>query len=470
MGKRRGILQQHEPTLSVIQRIADSLCIALGLVVAFEVYPDAGPWAVRHTLAMLVAVIAFTFIGEANGLYQTWRGIPLKHEAQRIWMSWFASIPVLLVFAFFTKSSEEYSRAVALLWFAAAPVFLSLFRFGLRMVAHELRRRGRNTRTVAIVGATESGELLARRILEMPWLGMRIEGFYDDRAQDRLARISEELGTLRGTMDEVVERARRGELDIVYIALPLKAEGRINDLLTKLKDTTASVHMIADFFVFDLLRGRWSSLGDMPVVSLHDTPFFGIDGWLKRAEDVVLGSLFLTIASVPMAFVALGVKLTSRGPVLFRQRRYGLNGEVIEVLKFRSMTVAEDGAKVTQATKNDARVTPFGAFLRRTSLDELPQLMHVVTGKMSLVGPRPHAIAHNELYRKKIQGYMLRHKVKPGLTGWAQVNGWRGETDTLEKMEKRIEHDLDYIRNWGLLLDIKIVIMTILGSASRNAY
>ncbi|MCA9582889.1 MAG: exopolysaccharide biosynthesis polyprenyl glycosylphosphotransferase, partial [Myxococcales bacterium] len=183
------------------------------------------------------------------------------------------------------------------------------------------------------------------------------------------------------------------------------------------------------------------------------------------------GTIFLSIAAIPMIFVAIGVKLTSKGPILFKQRRYGLNGEVIEILKFRSMTVMEDGGDVKQATKNDARITPFGSFLRRSSLDELPQLIHVVTGKMSLVGPRPHAISHNELYRRKIEGYMLRHKVKPGLTGWAQVNGWRGETDTIEKMEKRIEYDLDYIRNWGIMLDLKIVFMTIAGGlASKNAY
>ena len=166
-----------------------------------------------------------------------------------------------------------------------------------------------------------------------------------------------------------------------------------------------------------------------------------------------------------MALIAIGIKLTGKGPVLFKQRRYGLHGEVIDVYKFRSMTVAEDGTNVRQATANDSRITPFGAFLRRTSLDELPQLVHVVTGSMSLVGPRPHAVAHNEAYRKHIYGYMLRHKVKPGLTGWAQVNGWRGETDTLEKMEKRIEHDLEYIRRWNLLLDIKIVFLTVFGRA-----
>ena len=223
--------------------------------------------------------------------------------------------------------------------------------------------------------------------------------------------------------------------------------------------------MVADFFVFDLLHARWTSLGEIPVVSIFETPFMGTEGWLKRFEDIVLGTLAVLVAAIPMAIVAIGIKLTSKGPVLFKQRRYGLHGEVIDVYKFRSMTVSEDGTNVRQATANDSRITPFGAFLRRTSLDELPQLFHVVTGSMSLVGPRPHAVAHNEAYRKHIYGYMLRHKVKPGLTGWAQVNGWRGETDTLEKMEKRIEHDLEYIRRWNLLLDIKIVFLTIFGRA-----
>jgi len=206
-------------------------------------------------------------------------------------------------------------------------------------------------------------------------------------------------------------------------------------------------------------------------MSLHETPFYGVDGWLKRLEDIVVGSLILLVIAIPMLIIALCVKFTSPGPALFRQRRYGLNGEVIDVLKFRSMSVTEDGAEIKQATKDDPRITRLGAFLRRTNLDELPQFLNVVNGSMSIVGPRPHAVAHNELYRKKVRGYMLRHKVKPGITGWAQVNGWRGETDTLEKMEKRVEHDLDYIRNWSLLWDLQIIFMTVFGSGARkNAY
>jgi len=228
------------------------------------------------------------------------------------------------------------------------------------------------------------------------------------------------------------------------------------------------VYLAADFLAFNLLHARWGAIGDVPTMSLHETPFYGVDGWLKRFEDIVLGSLILLITAIPMLIIGLGVKLSSPGPVLFRQRRYGLNGEVIHVLKFRSMNVTEDGPTIKQATWGDERITRFGAFLRRTNMDELPQFVNVLEGSMSIVGPRPHAVAHNELYRRKIQGYMLRHKVKPGITGWAQVNGWRGETDTIEKMEKRIEHDLDYIRNWSLLWDLQIIMMTVCSAGARR--
>jgi putative colanic acid biosynthesis UDP-glucose lipid carrier transferase len=359
---------------------------------------------------------------------------------------------------------------MSLVWFVLAPTMVATWRAVLRIFLQEMRARGRNSRTVAIVGATEMGERLARYIQATPWLGMRIHGFYEDRDKHRCHRVSQ-VGGVQGNFDDLVEDCRGGNIDLVYMALPLRAEPRVQELTKKLSDTTASVYMVADFFTFDLLQARWTTVGDIPVVSIFETPFLGVDGWLKRLEDLVLGTIFLLIASPVMIAVAIAIKLTSRGPVFFRQRRYGLNGDVIDVLKFRSMRVAEDGPVVNQATKDDPRITPLGAFLRRSSLDELPQLIHVVTGTMSLVGPRPHAVAHNEIYRKKIHGYMLRHKIKPGLTGWAQVNGWRGETDTLHKMEMRIEHDLEYIRNWGLLLDLKIIFLTVFGKAVRkNAY
>jgi putative colanic acid biosynthesis UDP-glucose lipid carrier transferase len=209
----------------------------------------------------------------------------------------------------------------------------------------------------------------------------------------------------------------------------------------------------------------------MPVVSIFESPFYGLDGWVKRAEDIILGSMILLLISPLMLVIAFAIKFTSSGPILFRQRRYGLNGAVVQVWKFRSMTVCEDGEHIPQAKKMDMRITPLGAFLRRTSLDELPQFFNVLQGRMSIVGPRPHAVAHNEQYRKLIRGYMLRHKVKPGITGWAQVNGWRGETETLDKMQKRIECDMEYIQNWSLGLDIKIIILTVFkGFTGKSAF
>jgi putative colanic acid biosynthesis UDP-glucose lipid carrier transferase len=228
-----------------------------------------------------------------------------------------------------------------------------------------------------------------------------------------------------------------------------------------LHDTTASVYFTPDIFMFDLIQGRMDTIGGIPVLAVCETPFCGMNAIIKRASDIVLASVILTLIAPILAAIAIAVKYTSPGPVLFRQRRYGLDGREIVVYKFRSMTVTEDGPVVRQATKNDNRVTPLGAFLRRTSLDELPQFINVLQGRMSIVGPRPHAVAHNEMYRKLVKSYMVRHKVRPGITGWAQVNGLRGETDTVEKMKARIEYDLDYLRHWSLRLDLRIIWRTI---------
>jgi putative colanic acid biosynthesis UDP-glucose lipid carrier transferase len=228
---------------------------------------------------------------------------------------------------------------------------------------------------------------------------------------------------------------------------------------------------VPDIFVFDLIQARVDTIGNLPVVAVCETPFYGFNGLLKRASDYVLATLALIVLAPLMIAIAIGVKLSSPGPVLFKQRRYGVDGRQIYVYKFRSMTVTEDGDTVKQATKNDSRVTPFGAFLRKTSLDELPQFINVLQGRMSVIGPRPHAVAHNELYRKLIRGYMIRHKVRPGITGLAQVNGYRGETETVEKMKMRIEYDLAYLRSWSLLLDLQILLKTILVVAKKqNAY
>ena len=249
------------------------------------------------------------------------------------------------------------------------------------------------------------------------------------------------------------------------------AEDRIRDILALCSDTTASVYMVPNFFVYNLINSKWHSIGSLQALSVYDTPFSGASEVTKRVEDFILGLILTTIAIVPMAFIAVLVKLSSKGPIIFKQKRYGLDGKPISVYKFRTMTTLDNGEEVKQAQKNDQRITKVGAVLRKTSLDELPQFINVLQGRMSIVGPRPHAIAHNEQYRKIISGYMLRHKVKPGITGWAQVNGFRGETETVDKMKKRVEYDLDYMHNWSIWLDLKIIFKTaILVFKDQNAY
>ena len=461
-----GLLRPHSSKLAVLHRTVDALIIFFSLHLsnlAFHV-----PLASRYAVAGLWAVLFFLFFAEIKGLYHSWRLDSVRRELSQLAWVWTFVACSLIVLAFLTKTSEAYSRLVIVSWLLVAPALVGLLRVALRVMLHALRRQGRNVRTVAFAGAGKQAVQLVRQIEDAPWLGLKMVGIYDDRDPDATFWGDTNL---QGGLDELVEKVRRGAIDYVYITLPAVAEKRTLQLVNDLADTTATVYVIPDLFIFDLLHARWTTFGGIPVVSVYESPFHEIDGWLKRAEDVVLGSLILALIALPMLLIALGVKLTSPGPVLFRQRRYGLNGEVIEVLKFRSMTVCEDGDDVPQAQKGDARVTPFGQFLRCTSLDELPQFFNVLGGSMSIVGPRPHAVAHNEQYRRLIHGYMLRHKVKPGITGWAQVNGWRGETDTLEKMKKRVEFDLAYMRNWSLWLDIKIILMTVYkGFWGKNVY
>jgi putative colanic acid biosynthesis UDP-glucose lipid carrier transferase len=274
-----------------------------------------------------------------------------------------------------------------------------------------------------------------------------------------------------GKTEDMVQYVREHHIKMIFISQPISAQPRIRKLIDELQDTTASVYFLPDVYIFDLMQARFDNVGGMPVIAIRESPFMGLNSTVKRASDIVLSSIILLLLTPLLLVIALAVKLSSPGPVIFRQRRYGLYGEEIIVYKFRSMTVMENGATVTQASRNDQRLTRIGGFLRRSSLDELPQFINVLQGRMSIVGPRPHAVAHNEQYRKLIKGYMLRHKVKPGITGWAQVNGLRGETATLDKMEARIQYDLDYLRNWSLWLDLWIVLKTIkVVLARENAF
>ncbi len=425
-----------------------------------------------YIIAGLCAVILFGVISRFTEIYTSWSARPLRDEAVRVIITWILTFLSLIFIAFITKTSEQFSRIVLISWSISTPIFIILARYGLRKIFSHLKRIGLNNRTVAIVGITENGLRFARDLEGKPEYGYHVAGFYDQRENGEHSE-SKKLDSYQylGDFDDLIESACKGEWDQIYFALPVEAKGRMLELLEALSDTATPIRLLPDYFTTNLLQSKFMEIADTPVLCIYDSPFSADHAFLKRIEDVLVGSIILTLISPIMLAIALVVKFTSKGPVIFKQTRYGLNGEKIKVWKFRSMTVCEDGDKVTQASKNDARFTSVGQFLRKTSLDELPQFINVIQGHMSIVGPRPHAVAHNEQYRSRIPGYMLRHLVKPGITGWAQINGWRGETNTIYKMEKRVEFDLEYMREWTLWLDIKIIFLTIFrGFIDKNAY
>ncbi|ESS71522.1 UDP-glucose:undecaprenyl-phosphate glucose-1-phosphate transferase WcaJ [Methyloglobulus morosus KoM1] len=466
----KGAIRPPHSSLLTRTRTLDSVLILTTLYASLMVYDV--PIDREYLLPGFVAATLFGIIAENNELYHGWRGAPLFDEALRILLSWLGAFMLLISGVYLYNAEYSYSLEVIELWLPLAPFSIILTHSIQRGFLCYLRKKGFNTKTYAIFGANILGQRLKTGLSEMPWIGYQFIGFFDDRAQAEGRRLGhKQIGDLAGGFQELLEKAKNGEIDHIYITLPLRAEQRISILIQELADSTASINIVPDFFTFNLIQSKWSNVQGIPVVSVLDTPFNALDGTMKRFEDLILCMIILPITAVPMLMIAIAIKLTSPGPIIFKQQRYGIKGEKIEVWKFRSMTVCENGDQIKQATRSDSRVTPLGAFLRKTSLDELPQFFNVLRGTMSVVGPRPHAIAHNEYYRKQIQGYMLRHKVKPGITGQAQVNGCRGETDTLDKMEARIHHDLEYLKQWSLWLDIKIVILTVFkGFASKQAY
>jgi putative colanic acid biosynthesis UDP-glucose lipid carrier transferase len=311
-----------------------------------------------------------------------------------------------------------------------------------------------------MVGAGPLGASVAHALQQQRNNPANFLGWFDDRARERLH--SETGAKLLGSLDDLAPYVRRHGVKEVYITLPLSSHPRIAELLESVQGTTASVYYVPDIPGISIIQGRLHDINGVPVLGLYETPFTGINEVVKRASDIVLSLLILLLISPLMLAIAIGVKLSSPGPVLFKQRRNGLDGSEIMVYKFRSMTSQDNGSVIVQASKNDPRITPFGAIIRRTSLDELPQFFNVLQGTMSIVGPRPHAVAHNEMYSQAIKSYMVRHKVRPGITGWAQVNGLRGETRNLEQMRERVEYDLEYLRNWSIWLDLRIILRTIL--------
>lgn len=419
----------------------------------------------------LIAVLAFAGVAEFLGDSRIDHGESAQIEIRSlldIVLRWFGIGACIALILYLSGLKQALADSVLLIWFVFTPVILWTGAVGTRHLLLRFGVKHMQPRGAIIVGVTEQGLMLNEMLQQRPLLRINLLGFFEDRDASRLPSQSH---TTLGCMDDIVDYVRQHNVHVVYITLPMSRHPRILKVLDELRDTIASVYFVPDFRTLNYIQGRLDVMHGIPMIAVCESPFFGVRSLAKRVSDIIIsGAILLAISPILIA-VAIGVKATSKGPVIFKQRRYGLDGREIMVYKFRSMTVTEDGAaSYTQVTRNDSRVTPFGAFIRRTSLDELPQFLNVLEGTMSVVGPRPHAIAVNEHYRSLIPSYMIRHKVKPGITGWAQVNGYRGGDD-LPTMTKRIEFDLFYLANWSLWFDVRIILQTFsLVWGDRRAY
>lgn len=453
-------LRNLESSFVWFHRIVDLALPASLLYVLTSLYGI--DWSAPYQNLAIFSGLLLFMTNQYVGIYHTWRGRSLFEGSRLLVKSWLMVWSILIVLAFMLKVSEQFSRFVLIAWFICAPAGLILYRYIIRTTLAKLYEGGVFVKNAAIYGHGDACEQLADLFRGNKWLGYNITGFYDETAAEKII----------GGIDKLVADAKSGTFQTLYISLPLHKEQELKKILDLLSDTTVTVKYIPSLFDYDLLHASISNIAGLPVINIFDTPLSDPGKrMIKRLEDIVFSLVILVIISPVLAGIAVGIRFTSPGPVVFKQKRYGLNGEEFKVYKFRTMTTQDNGEVIQQASRGDPRVTRLGAFLRKSSLDELPQFINTLQGRMSIVGPRPHAVAHNEEYRTLIPKYMQRHLVKPGITGWAQINGWRGETDTIEKMQKRVEFDLYYINNWSLWLDIKIILLTVIkGFINKNAY
>lgn len=446
--------------LALVRKLLNPATAVLSLLLCALIYREA---VTDYRWYWILAILAFLISTKVFSDVP----LPLAHNEfpaalcrRRLLMEWGIVVGILLLIVFATKLSSVFSRKLLLTWFCVTPFLLIAIQSAVWRTLPAIVANGSRARTALVVGVNPIGLEFAWRVSENPYLP-DVQGFFDDRKPERLAPgfCPQQL---LGTLNHLPDYVRTNWVTLIYIALPIVATPRIIKLLHELQDTTASVYFVPDLVAFGPIQARVDEVNGIPVVAVRESPFYDLDGVLKWASDIVLASLIVLIIWPVLLFLAVGVKLSSAGPVLFKQRRYGRDGKEIVVYKFRTMTVCDDGEQIAQVRKDDQRLTRFGTWLRRTSLDELPQFINVLQGRMSIVGPRPHAVAHNEIYRKLIDGYMVRHKVRPGITGWAQVNGFRGGTESVETMRKRVEYDLYYLRHWSLALDLEIIWRTAL--------
>ena len=420
-------------------------------------------------LALIALLVSALILSPPLGYERDSAAAYVSRPASRMLLEWFC-VAVVMLFVTMAFALTQPRPRVILVWLLVTPLALLLTDSLSAQLARRLAGGWSVAERYVIIGANEVGIELARRIKQSQ-SGGKFFGFLDFRSANRLPDGADKPVAANCSARDLADYVRQHSITRVYLALPISTTPRVDELIKELRDTTASVYFVPNIFAFDLMQARCVDISGMPVLSICDSPFHGTSAIWKRTFDITLATILLALGWPVFVIIGLAIKLTSPGPVLFKQRRYGLNGEEILVYKFRTMTVCEDGPVVTQAVERDWRVTPLGGYLRRMSLDELPQIFNVLEGKMSFVGPRPHAVSHNEEYRKLISGYMVRHKVRPGITGWAQVNGFRGETRTVERMQGRVHYDLEYLKNWSLGLDIKIVLKTaLIVLKDKNAY
>ncbi|PXW79661.1 putative colanic acid biosynthesis UDP-glucose lipid carrier transferase, partial [Nitrosomonas sp. Nm84] len=444
------------PIVAFFKHLLDPFIIWSMLILTTWLYDE--DFTSYYLILVIITFFISSYIYERTFIYRNWRKGRLLAHMRDTMIGWLIIVAILLFLGYATKFHDQFSKQVLLTWFIVTPLILIASHIIARSIITSLYTKGHSRPTI-VIGANETSLEFIQHTEEIPFLLINYRGFFDERDNARVSSVvGNSFGAHLGGLADVIPYIHKHNIELVFISLPMSSQPRIQKLMDELPDTTASIYFLPDIYIFDLMQARFEYIGDAPVVAMNESPFIGVDGVVKNISDFVIALLVLILLSPLMLGIALAVKFTSPGPIIFKQRRYGLNGEEIIVYKFRSMTVVEDGANIVQAKKDDQRFTKIGGFLRRTSLDELPQFINVLQGRMSIVGPRPHAVAHNELYRKLIKGYMLRHKAKPGITGWAQVNGWRGETEALEKMKGRIEHDLYYLKNWSIWLDLWIIL------------
>lgn len=451
--------------------LADLILIELAGHAAAHIHFGVALWdaAPVHTIFLHFCAVAAVLIFRGVGIYDSWRGRRMLAQYLKLAVILLVVLMAGLMFSFLIRQVGTLSRIWVFYWYAGALTLLVTSRILIHAFLRNLRRRGLNVKRVLFIGCGSTGREMYRRVMQQKWSGYEVSGVFvgsenDDLALDpAIARIP--------SLEEVPRWVQEHHVSEVWIMLSLSDTARLQHVQYLLRNELIDIRWVPDLMSVQILGVRPCLFLGMPVVDLNHALPKGVNGLTKEIFDKMV-ALFVLLLLLPLfVVIAVGIKCSSPGPVLFRQPRLGLNGKRFEVYKFRSMVVHREDGLVIQATRNDSRVTPFGAFLRRTSLDELPQFMNVLRGEMSVVGPRPHALPHNETYKNLIDRYMMRHRVKPGITGWAQINGCRGETDSVDKMARRVELDLNYIQQWSLWLDIRIVVWTALrGWTSVNAY